>query len=122
MLFRKPTSSGVKPERRLSSTLVKIFGIFAAIAWPSGVSASRTARRSSLLRTRVSRPRFSSRSISRVTALASMPYSRASSAASTHLPLATMNRMLPCWLVMPSSAMLRWVTMFDMVDFTRASR
>ena len=58
--------------------------------------SARVARRAGLPRcARVySRPRFSSRSIRRVTALASMPYSRARSAAGRPCPLASMNTML----------------------------
>ena len=61
-------------------------------------------------------------SMSRVTALASMPYSRAISAAVRHLPTASMNTMLACVLVMPSSAVVCCVTMFQSVERTRLSR
>jgi hypothetical protein len=51
-----------------------------------------------------------------------MPYSRAMSAAVRHLPTASMNRMLACVLVMPSSEVVCCVTMFHMVERTRLIR
>ena len=69
-----------------------------------------------------SKPRFSTRSSRRVTALASMPYSRASSAAVEHLPTAIMNSMLACVPVMPSSSCVRCVTRLVITDFTRDIR
>ena len=55
----------------------------------------------------------------RVTALASIPNSRANSAASRHFPLHSMKRMLLWVPVMPSSQVVRWFIMLAIAERTR---